>query len=97
MTTKGRAKRGCTRVSMEGAVTIYEAASGKKTLLDALAAAKELEIDVSGVTELDSAGLQVLVMVKREALACGKRATLVGRSPAVTEVLQAYGLAAFFA
>lgn len=90
-------KRGRKRLTMDGPITIYEAAAGKKTLLDALAQAKELEIDVSKVTELDSAGLQVLVMVKREALACGKRAKLVGHSPAVTDVLRSYGLAAFFA
>jgi anti-sigma B factor antagonist len=93
---KGRGKRGRTRVRMDGAITIYDAAAGKQTLLEALADSRELEIDVSGVTEMDSAGLQLLVMVKREATVHGKRANLVGHSTAVLEVLDCYGLAAFF-
>jgi anti-sigma B factor antagonist len=93
---EGRGRRGHRKVKIDGAMTIYDAAAGKKVLLDALEGAHELEIDVSGVTELDTAGLQLLVLVKREALARGKRANLVAHSPAVLEVLDCYRLAAYF-
>jgi anti-anti-sigma factor len=93
---KARGNRQRARVVLEGAFGIYEAVARKQVLLDALEGAQALDIDVAGVTELDTAGLQLLVMVKREAAARGKRASLVAHSPAVLEVLDTYGLAAYF-
>lgn len=84
------------RVAIEGAMTIYESASGKALLLEALEAHPEIVFDISGVTEMDSAGLQLLVMIKREAHARGKSVRLEAHSPAVLEVLDCYRLAAYF-
>ena len=50
---------------LEGELTISRAAELKQTLLDALTGA--LDVDLSGVTAIDGAGVQLLVMLDREA------------------------------
>jgi anti-sigma B factor antagonist len=81
---------------VRGNMTIYEAAADKPALLEALAKAKDLEIDLSAVTEMDTAGLQLLVLVKRESLKTGKRLSLTGHSESSVDVLDRYGLAPYF-
>jgi anti-anti-sigma factor len=77
-------------VAISGAMTIYDAAAGKDTLLEALNGAAELEIDLSEVAEVDTAGLQLLVLLMREAASAGKRVALSRHSPAVLEVFHCY-------
>ena len=79
---------------VEGSMTIYEAAADKPLLLSALATAKETEIDLSSVDEMDTAGLQLLLLVKRESLKAGKVLRLTGHSPASLDVLERYNLSA---
>jgi anti-sigma B factor antagonist len=81
---------------IQGALTIYRAAELKETLLAALPAAGPLEVDLSGVTELDSAGLQLLMLTKITAQAQACELRLVGHSPAVLEVFDLLNLAAYF-
>jgi ABC-type transporter Mla MlaB component len=59
-------------LKVEGCVTISEAARFKDVLLDALGAARELRVDLSGVTEIDLAGLQLLCAAHRSARERGK-------------------------
>jgi anti-anti-sigma regulatory factor len=80
------------KVAIEGALTIYEAASAKAMLLVALEGAAGIEVDLTDVSELDTAGAQLLALVKREADAAGKRFALGGQSAAVREVFGCYGL-----
>jgi anti-anti-sigma regulatory factor len=47
-------------------MTIYQAQAQKEQLLAALAATEHLELDLSAVTEMDTAGLQLLLLLKRE-------------------------------
>ena len=84
------------RVIVEGSMTIYEAAADKSVLLDALAQVKEAEIDLSSVQEMDTAGLQVLILAKRESLKAGSVVKLVRHSAASLDVLERYGLRAYF-
>ncbi len=81
---------------VEGSMTVYEAAADKPLLLSALATAKEAEIDLSSVDEMDTAGLQLLILVKRESLKAGKALHLTGHSPASLDVLERYNLGAYF-
>ncbi|HEY5513043.1 MAG TPA: STAS domain-containing protein [Geomonas sp.] len=60
-------------LKLSGSVTIGEASRFKEALLDALGAATELQVDLSGVTEIDLTGLQLLGATHQSALACGKR------------------------
>lgn len=81
---------------IEGELTIYRAAELKQTLLAAVAEHAELEVDLSQVSEFDSAGLQLLLLAKREAGAAGRTLRLVDHSPAVVEVLDLFDLVAHF-
>jgi anti-sigma B factor antagonist len=83
-------------LAIEGEMTIYTADDLKHKLLGALAECNELELDLSGVTEIDSAGQQLLVLAKLEAMINDKTLRLVHHSPAVVEVIDLCGLAAFF-
>jgi len=55
------------KVTFSGALTIYEVLEAKNTLLAVLEQATGMEIDLTDVSELDTAGVQVLVAIRREA------------------------------
>jgi anti-anti-sigma factor len=77
-------------------MTIYNAAVQKQMLLDALEGSASLDIDLSQVVEMDTAGFQVLMLTKREALKTGKVVRLSAHSKAVTELLDLYNMASYF-
>jgi anti-sigma B factor antagonist len=77
-------------------LTIYHAGQMKEALLGPLAQADALEVDLSQVAEIDSAGVQLLVLLKREAAGAGKRLSLTGHSPAVLSVLDLYNMSGYF-
>lgn len=80
-----------------GEMTIYQAAEHKELLLAALAQATEaLEVDLSGISELDVAGLQVLMLAKNTAQRQNKSLQLQGHSAAVLDVFETLNVAAFF-
>src|SRR3954464_14037954 len=84
------------RIAIEGEMTIYRAADLKLTVLEALRKTRVLEIDLSGVTELDTAGLQVLMLAKQTASAEQRELRLLQHSPAVVEIFEMLDLLAFF-
>jgi anti-anti-sigma factor len=84
------------RIALDGEITIYRAADLKTTVLDALRKTRVLEIDLSGVTELDTAGLQVLMLAKQTAAADQRELRLLQHSPAVVEIFEMLDLVAFF-
>ncbi|HET6483360.1 MAG TPA: STAS domain-containing protein, partial [Actinoplanes sp.] len=75
------------RVSVEGELTISTAAEHKQKLLSTLHGDGDVLLDLSGVAELDTAGLQVLLLVVRESAVRGIAVRLRDPSPAVAEVL----------
>lgn len=81
---------------IEGEMTIYRAAELKQQLLAALTAGSTLQVDLSGVTELDTAGLQVLMLAKKTAQSAGAELHLVAPGPAVVDVLEMLNLSAWF-
>ena len=93
MTPDPRPTRDPCVLRIEGELTIFRAAEIKPALLGE---PMPLTIDLSGVTELDSAGVQLLMLAKRTALAQQRELALVGHSPAVLEVFELLNLAAFF-
>lgn len=82
------------RVRIAGEMTIYSASDLKPKLLGALADCRELEISAAEVTEMDTSGVQLLLLAKQEAARAGKTLRLVAPSPAVQDVLACYRLAA---
>lgn len=86
-----------TTLSLDGELTIYRAAEIKPMLLAALSDSPEgLDVELSGVTEIDSAGVQLLMATKRAAIAAGNTFALTGHSEAVIDALGLLNLAAFF-
>lgn len=77
-------------------MTIYNALDQKNRLMSALAEVDMLELDLSHVGEIDTAGLQLLILSKREAARLNKSVTIVAHSPAVRQTLDFCQLAAFF-
>ena len=78
---------------IEGELTIFRAMELKPVIL---ATPPVTKIDLSGVTDLDTAGLQLLMLAKKTARAQQRDVTLVGHSPAVLEVFELLNVAAYF-
>jgi anti-sigma B factor antagonist len=78
---------------LEGEFTIFRATELKPALL---ANPPVDEIDLSGVTEIDTAGVQLLMLAKKTALAQQRNLKLVAHSPAVLEVFELLNVAAYF-
>lgn len=76
---------------IEGELTIFRAAELKPLLL---ADPLPLEIDLSGVTDIDTAGVQLLMLAKNTARAQQRELRLVAHSPAVREVFELLNLGA---
>ncbi len=96
MVTAEKREDGVSSLSIEGEMSIYRASELKQLLLDSLRQSTVLEIDLSGVSELDTAGVQLLLMAKREAQAGQRELRLTAHSPAVLEVFELLDLGASF-
>ena len=83
-------------LSVAGEMTIYTAAEHKARLLESLAECEELELNLAQVGEMDSAGLQVLLMLKHEAEAMGRQLRLINHSRAVYEILELLNMQGHF-
>jgi anti-sigma B factor antagonist len=82
------------RFVLTGEMTIYSARNLKRTLLDQLEHSDGLELDLAGVTEMDTSGAQVLLLLEREARLSQKKFKLHGHSQAVLRVIDALNLSA---
>lgn len=96
MTEAASASQASARLALATDLTIYHAAARKEELLKALAGTERLEIDLSAVADIDTAGLQLLILVKREAQRAGKQVVLTGHSTAVRQTIDFCNLAAAF-
>ena len=84
-------------IVIEEELTIYTAAVWKERLLAASRVeGGEIVLEMSAVGELDTAGLQLLILLKKEYKSQGKRLRLMNPSPAVMDVLTLCGLGDFF-
>jgi len=80
---------------LTGDCSIGRAAEHRDALLAALAAdegRREVAVDMSGVTDFDSAGLQLLLALRRSLLDAGRPMRLLSPSEAVRQVLATYWL-----
>jgi anti-sigma B factor antagonist len=84
------------RLALSADLTVYNAVDAKKQLLDAVRSLQTLELDLSQVGEMDTAGFQLLVLAKREAQRLGRNLRIVAHSPAVLEVIEFYNMLAYF-
>ncbi len=87
---------GAVHLMLDGPMTIYNAGEIKAQLLTGLQTAAILELDLSHVGEMDTAGFQLLVMAKRESQRQGHTLRIIAHSPAVRDVIDFYNMDAFF-
>lgn len=78
---------------IEGEFSIYRAIELKQVLFNE---PLPVEIDLSGVSEIDTVGVQLLILAKKSAIAQQRELRLVAHSPAVTDVFELLDLAAYF-
>lgn len=81
---------------IEGEMTIYRADELKQSLLAAIQEAPALEINLSAVTEIDTAGVQLLMFAREAAQVNGRALRMVAHSAAVVEAFELLNLAACF-
>jgi len=81
------------RIEIKGELSIFTAAVLRQQLLDALDGKTDVEVDLSAVSEIDSAGMQLMVAAKREAGVRNKLLRFTGHSPAVFDILELCNLA----
>lgn len=84
------------RASLAGELCVFHAAELKPRLLGFATAACEQEIDLAQVSEVDTAGIQLLLLAQREAVRAGGRLHYVNHSEPVLEALALLNLAADF-
>ena len=90
MTTRIESVAGGIRVT--GEMTVYTAGEIKQPLVDAVAdGPAHVQLDLSGVSEFDTAGVQLLLLVHREALLSGRHFRLATQSNIVRDVLALCG------
>jgi len=91
-----RHENGTSLLRIEGEMTIYRALELKPLLLARLEESAALDIDLAGVTEFDTAGVQLLILACKSAQAMQRKLRLVAHSPAVAEVLELLDIAKHF-
>ncbi len=74
-------------IDIVGDLTVQVAAEWKARLTTALEGSDQLWIGLSQVTEIDTAGLQVLLLLRREAGQTGKQVEFASPSQPVNDVL----------
>jgi anti-anti-sigma factor len=74
-------------------LTIAFAAAARELLADAVQSGHgDFALDLRGVTDFDSAGVQLLLAARRSLAERGDALRLVGASPAVRDALRTFGL-----
>lgn len=84
------------RMAIDRDMTIYHAEALKGELLHGLAQGPVLELDLSRVAEIDTSGIQLLILAKRESQRQDKELRIVAHSPAVSELMDFFNIAGFF-
>jgi anti-anti-sigma factor len=90
-------KRGNKRtVKLSGDVTIFEISEMWQKLDPVLRETDEIDIDLGGVSDIDTAGLQLLMVAKKAEQESAKSVHLLNHSEAVIDALEVFDLAGYF-
>lgn len=87
---------GACRLIVDGDMTIYNALEVKQQLVAAVRGTALLELDLSHVSEMDTAGFQLLVMAKQESQRLDRTLRITAHSDPVREIIEFYNMGAFF-
>ncbi|MBI5888151.1 MAG: STAS domain-containing protein [Deltaproteobacteria bacterium] len=108
MNVKVEKAGGLTRFSIEGDMTIYHAGELKKSIfenlqgaepsqgVEPLQGAEAVEFDLNAVSDMDTAGVQLLMLALREAKACRKSVKIAAHSNATKKIFDLYNLNGYF-
>lgn len=92
LTTEAAARSAPLRLGAE--MTIAHAATHRETLVDAVAATPaDLRLDLAGVQDFDSSGVQLLLSARRSLAERGHALQIVAASTPVHDALLLFGLA----
>jgi len=83
-------------IRLQGGINITRALELNSQLLEGLALSNEVEIDLSAVNEIDTAGVQLLIHAKKAADKAQRVLRLCRHSPAVLDVFELLNLGAYF-
>ena len=72
----------------DGELTIYTAEKNKEALVQAISSCEKLTVDLSKVSQLDTAGIQILLLAYVESKRRGIDIKFKGHSQQITEVLE---------
>lgn len=78
--------------AVHGEMNIYSASQVREELLHNLACHAQIDVDLASVADFDSSGVQILLVLRREAERAGKDLAFVQHSQAVREVLDLLNL-----
>jgi anti-sigma B factor antagonist len=86
------------RIAIHGDMTVYTVGQGREKLLVPIAGCRDtqIEVDLAEVSDMDTAGQQLLIAARITSVARRNSLRLVRHSAAVREVLDLYGLDRFF-
>ncbi len=83
MNASDQCNLGTSRVVIAGEMTIYTARDWRDRLLVAMSAPGDVELDLSGVSDIDAAGIQLLVSLRMEAAAADRKLRLLNEIPGI--------------
>ena len=96
MTVKMEKHGDTCHVRISGEMTIYQAAALRQELLDIVGQCGNVTLDLSHVTEMDTAGLQLLLACQRETGGCNKIMHIEAATPALRDFLRLANVAECF-
>lgn len=83
-------------VAITGEMNIYNAMDLKAALLKSIDEAEGVDLDLSGVSEFDSSGLQLLLLARKECERGGKQLKFTAKSASVESVIGLFNLGELF-
>lgn len=90
MSIEVRREGNTARVTLGGELSIYTVAEIKASLADCMEYADQIDVDMFGVTEMDTAGLQLMLIAKRNP---GKEVRFVNHPQSVLRLIDLANLA----
>ncbi len=77
---------------LEGSLTVYEVGEMREVLLTSLEEDQDLFVDITGITDCDTTGVQLLVSARKKAGNDKKKFVITGASDAVRKAAECIGL-----
>jgi len=94
MNIQAQSENGICKLVIEGDLTIYYGLDIKAAFLESLSDCREVEVVLAGVTELDTAGCQLLLAAKRLGARLGKPVRFTSHSLAALESIDSFRMVA---